>query len=75
MVVVADSSPLILLAKLDLLELLPQLYEEICIPKAVYDEVVEDGDDRAGAAAVQEAAWIRVSPSLLQDVLEAVGED
>ena len=39
MIVVADSSPLISLAVLDKLELLHQLFDEIYIPLAVYNEI------------------------------------
>ena len=39
MVVVSNASPLIVLSKLGQLALLPQLYEQVVIPDAVYDEV------------------------------------
>jgi predicted nucleic acid-binding protein len=42
MIAVADSGPLISLAKLDYLHLLPVLYERVVIPRAVYDEVVNN---------------------------------
>lgn len=37
--VVCNTSPLILLAKIQRLELLAQLYDEIIIPEAVLDEI------------------------------------
>ena len=43
MVVVSHASPLIALSKLGQLALLPQLYEQVLIPDAVYDEVVGAG--------------------------------
>ncbi|MBI3646323.1 MAG: DUF3368 domain-containing protein, partial [Acidobacteriales bacterium] len=41
--VVSDSSPLITLAKIGRLELLPQLYQAITITPEVYAEVVVSG--------------------------------
>ena len=67
MLVVSDSSPLIALARLSHLELLHTLYDEISIPQAVYDEVVQAGEDRQGATAVAEAAWINVQT--VQDII------
>ncbi|PID57397.1 DUF3368 domain-containing protein [candidate division KSB3 bacterium] len=39
MIISADSSPLISLALINKLSVLEQLYREICVPTAVYDEV------------------------------------
>lgn len=58
MLVVSNSSPLIALARLSYLDLLQALYGEIVIPQAVYQEVVQGGNGRAGSAAVQVAPWI-----------------
>jgi predicted nucleic acid-binding protein len=57
--VVADSSCLIGLARIDRLSILKDLFAEITIPGAVYREVVEQGQGRPGAEAVKAAAWIR----------------
>ena len=43
MIAVADSGPMIALAKLNHLRLLPAMYERVVIPRAVYDEVVTIG--------------------------------
>ena len=62
-VVVADSSPLVYLARLGRLELLRLLYSEVLIPDAVWREVAVEGRDftegRALLAAVS-AGWIRI---------------
>ena len=42
MILVADSSALIALAICDSLELLEQLFGEVKVPQAVYNEVIED---------------------------------
>ena len=39
MIVVADSSPLIAFAILNLLEILAKIFDELYVPQAVYDEV------------------------------------
>ena len=61
--VVSDSSTLIHLAKIGRLGLLQKLYERIIIPPAVWREVVEQGEGRAGAMEVADArqhGWIKV---------------
>jgi len=55
-VVVADSSPLVYLARLGRLELLRLLYSEVLIPDAVWREVAVEGGDFTAASA----GWIRV---------------
>jgi predicted nucleic acid-binding protein len=53
---VADSGPLICLARIDQLELLPDLFEKILIPPEVRDEVTVRGRNHPGAYAVSKAA-------------------
>lgn len=43
MILVFDSTPLIYLAKAEILSKIPELKEEVVIPKEVYKEVVEEG--------------------------------
>jgi predicted nucleic acid-binding protein len=57
--VVADSSPLIVLAKLNLFDLLPKLYPHVYISAEVYAEVIVAGAGLPGAAHVASAGWIR----------------
>jgi predicted nucleic acid-binding protein len=61
MIVVADSTPLIALARIERLSLLRELFGEVLIPPAVMREVVEEGQ-RPGALEVSTASWIRVHP-------------
>ena len=58
--VVVNATPLIALALLDRLELLRQMFDEVLVPAAVYEEVVTKGAGRPGAAAVERADWLRV---------------
>ena len=59
--VVADSSCLIALAQIELFGLLKELFSEIYIPRAVYEEVVVKGRGEAGSGETESALgdrWI-----------------
>lgn len=58
MTVISDASPLISLARIDELALLPELYNQIVAPEAVWEEVVEEGERRPGAEKIRMASWI-----------------
>lgn len=58
-IIVADSSPLIALARIGRLDLLAGLVRRVLIPPAVRDEIQADRD-RPGAQEVAAAAWIQV---------------
>lgn len=62
--VISDSSTLIHLTAIDRLHLLRAFYVKITIPPAVWNEVVEQGKGRAGAAEVREACrsgWVETA--------------
>jgi predicted nucleic acid-binding protein len=59
--VVSDASPLIALARIDCLELLPKLYGKVLIPTEVYEEIVVAGAGLPGADHIAGAEWIEVS--------------
>jgi len=63
--VVADSSPLIILAKLSCFDLLNKVFPLLDISEEVYHEVVVSGAGLAGASEVAGAKWIEVKQ--LQD--------
>lgn len=58
--VVADSSPLVILAKLDCFHLLNRFYPRVYISTEVHHEVVVAGAGLPGAAEVANAGWIEV---------------
>ncbi|NET56144.1 MAG: DUF3368 domain-containing protein [Symploca sp. SIO2E6] len=58
--IIADSSPLIALAIIEQLELLPQLYQRILLPPAVWDEVTIQGAGLPGAKAVSQIKWLEI---------------
>jgi predicted nucleic acid-binding protein len=57
-IAVSDSSPLIVLAKLDCFDLLRQIFTRVYISVEVYREVAVSGSGRPGAAEVEKADWI-----------------
>lgn len=59
MIVVADASPLIAMARIERLDLLRSVFGELLVPDAVWREIVGDGGDKAGAADVAGANWIQ----------------
>ena len=76
--VVSNSGPLIALATVGKLELLHSLFGRICIPEAVYSEVVIRGKGQPGSTEVDAAEWIETlavrdafSVSLLREELDA----
>lgn len=70
--VVADSTVLIFLAKLDRLDWLLATYDPVLVPTAVYEEVVERGKDVGApdAVLVEDAiddGWIEVHDSEIRE--------
>lgn len=62
MAAISDASPLILYSRIGRLDLLRELFAEVLIPQAVWDEIMIDGLDRPSARDIAQAPWIRVSP-------------
>lgn len=57
--VIVNSTPIIILCNIGLLDILKALYAEICIPEAVYREVTEK-DDSACQVLKTALNWIHV---------------
>jgi len=62
MIVVSNSSPLIALSLVNQLELLPALYSQIQIARAVRSEIVTKGKRRGGAANLSKVRWLVTTP-------------
>lgn len=61
--IVCDAGPLIGLASVAQLELLPSLYRRILVPEEVLTEVTQSGASRVGAIEIGSADWLEVVPS------------
>jgi predicted nucleic acid-binding protein len=59
-VIIADSGPLIALSIIGQLELLRQLYQQVWIPPAVWDEVVVQGRGLPDAESVGRLSWLEI---------------
>jgi len=72
-IVVSDSSPLIILARARQLELLREFYGQVAIPREVHEEVTVAGAGLPGAEEVRSASWIRVqsNPSEASEAVKA----
>ena len=78
MIIVSNAGPLIALARISRLDLLQSLYNQLHIPPAVHEEIVELGHGRAGSVEVGSAEWIEVvnvsdqtAVNLLREQLDA----
>ncbi len=60
MIALSNASPLITFARIDLFQVLQQLFGEIYIAREVYGEIVVQGVGQPGAVETQKAEWIRV---------------
>ncbi|NOZ59870.1 MAG: DUF3368 domain-containing protein [Euryarchaeota archaeon] len=72
---VADSSVLISLSQIGLLNLLREMFSGVTIPEAVYYEVVERGQGRRGAREVEKAEWIKVEKVQNVQMVKALAEN
>lgn len=67
--IVGDSSPLIALAIIGQLEVLPRLFQRVIVPQAEWEEVTEKGAGLPGAVEVSRLSWLDIQtpePALLQ---------
>lgn len=60
-IVVSNTTPLIALAWLEQLDLLPALFGQVHIPQAVFDEI-RAKPDAPGVTVISEASWLMLTP-------------
>lgn len=75
MLVVSDTSPIINLARIEHLHLLPELFTEIVIPTAVFDEIAGPGNNEPGSDEVKTASWVKILPAPIQPLLPQLLQD
>ncbi len=61
--VVSNTGPLVALAMIGHLDLLPRLYGRVLIPRAVFNEATVAGAGRIGAAEIEAADWLDRIPA------------
>ncbi len=59
MIVVSDTTPIISLLKVGRLNLLSELFDEVCIPEAVFIELTENPDYKKEADEIVAASFIK----------------
>ena len=75
MSVVSNASPLINLARIGQLDLLPQLNGELTVPESVWHEVVVEGIGQPGAAKIGSASWVRVRSASSRRLVQALRQE
>jgi uncharacterized protein len=73
--VVSNASPLINLARVGQLDLLPRFFGHLIIPEAVWDEVVIEGQGQPGADEVRRAQWIKRSTVANRELVHLLRQD
>lgn len=58
--IVADSGPLISIARANKLHIIQKVYGKVIIPESVYHEITVKGKDKPGAQEIKKATWITV---------------
>jgi len=75
MSIVSNASPLINLARIGKLDLLHQLYDELIVPAAVWQEVVVEGAGQPGADEVKAATWIKMHAVTNRQLVQVLQQD
>jgi len=69
-IVISDTSAITNLAAIQYLQLLPQLYNQVTIPEAVYRELAEIDLPVPGTLEVQTAPWLEVRQVVSRAIVE-----
>jgi predicted nucleic acid-binding protein len=66
LIVVSDTSPILNLARIGRLELLPLLYRQVLIPSAVFEELTASKRDLPPAVDFASEPWLIVASAIDQ---------
>lgn len=75
MTVVSNTSPLINLAHLGLLEILHQIYGNVIIPEAVWHEIVVKGAGQPGSTELPAIPWISTATVANTNLVQALRQE
>lgn len=75
MIVVSDTSAITNLAAIQHLQLLPQLYEQVIVPEAVYRELGDIEPPVPGTIEVQTAPWLEVRQVINRDAVKRLQDE
>ena len=75
MIVINDTSAITNLAAINHLKLLPQLYNQVTIPNAVYRELADIDPPVPGTLEVQTASWLEVKQVTNREVVERLQDE
>jgi len=73
--VVSNASPLVNLARIGHLELLRDLFGNLLVPEAVWEEVVVAGAGQPGARLLEEATWVARHQVKNQSLVQALRQE
>jgi len=74
-IVVSDTSAITNLAAIQHLQLLPQLYEQVIVPEAVYRELGDIEPPVPGTIEVQTAPWLEVRQVINRDAVKRLQDE
>jgi uncharacterized protein len=72
MIIVSDTSPIINLAMIGQLHILPALFGKVVIPEKVFEEITLKGADMPGADEIKKATWVEVKACSNQELIQAL---
>jgi predicted nucleic acid-binding protein len=75
LIVVSDTSPILNLARIGRLELLPALYHQVIIPEAVYEELTVSKADLSPAIDLSSEPWLTIATPKDQARVQKLRED
>jgi hypothetical protein len=73
--VVSDTSAITNLAAIHYLQLLPQLYDQVTIPEAVYRELADIDPPVPGTLEIQTVPWVEVRQVISREIVERLQDE